>query len=161
MDEIVEFLNICHDGAIVRHQFEPGTLTLDIEIEYLTERLPGAPEFLRFRIFDVSDPRFETWPRQEHAPRRILTDPDDIFAFEPDVLDARRDGDLIKVALHVGPTIADHSGGNLSFRAAGIEVYIEGRERIGVEELGSVCREYWEEWSTSAGGDGAEPQPET
>jgi hypothetical protein len=146
-EAVAQVFSIFHDGSVVGCQRIGDDLNLDIEIEYLAQRV--APEYGGFSvsILGARDFSFTTWPKHAEQPAAIFSDPMEIFGSEPEILSSKIKDGFIEIALNESSRNVDYSGGILRFKADGIRVLDEGGYECGVETLGKICQEYWDEWA--------------
>jgi hypothetical protein len=87
-ETIRAIFSILHDGSISAWSGDPYAMTLTIECRYLAARI--APSFDRFyvELLKVDTLFFTTWPHPVDAAAQVLTEPDDIFTSELEILNA-------------------------------------------------------------------------
>ena len=96
-ENIREIFSIFHDGGIVNCQIENDTLMMDVEIQYLAERI--NPSFRKFSITlaEVGSIRFLTWPNDLHSEPALMTDVKTIFKSDLEILEGNIKGREIQV----------------------------------------------------------------
>jgi hypothetical protein len=137
MDFFPAIWNVLHDGSIIAVRGTvPGTIQLDVSIDYLRERFPDAGKTIQvtltgctrfaYRDFDESD---------------FTTDFSAITVFEPEVLSGE---------LRDGLCVLDCAGGVLEVRAASGSLVLDSGRAITLQELIDVSDAYWTELSERA-----------
>jgi hypothetical protein len=137
MDFYPAIWNVLHDGDIIAVRGAvPGTVQLDVAIDYLRERFTDPGETIqvtltgctRFAYRDFDDGQF-------------TTDFSTIAAFEPEVLSAE---------LRDGLCVLDCVSGVLEVMAADGSLALDSGRAITLQELIDVSHAYWTEWSERA-----------
>jgi|SRR5581483_6118355 len=141
-----EIFSIFHDGVIVSHRINGDDLELEIDIQYLAERI--NPNFTKFflKIHKANNFKFEAWWKDEKADHSVLSDLGIILGKEPDILSGEIKDGVIEVALNQASAECDYCGGTLSFQADSASVLDQGHKEYALIELGQICKEYWDEW---------------
>lgn len=100
MDFYPAIWNVLHDGGIIAiHGAVPGTIRLDVSIEYLRERFTDPGEIIQVTLTDC------TWfAYRDYEAQDFCTDLPAIAASEPEILSAEMCGDISKVCC-VGGTL--------------------------------------------------------
>jgi hypothetical protein len=145
---ICNVFSIFHDGGIVHCHEENGSLLLEIEIQYLAERI--SPAFRKFVVLleHVKDVCFSTWPSDLKSEPEVLKDITSIFHPELEILEGNlREGKIQVVCNQHSPEF-DYCGGELYFSAASAEVIDEGGKSYSLDELDALCKGYWDEWES-------------
>lgn len=139
--------SLFHDGSIVSWATDGDELQLEVEIKYLAERID--PKFRKFdvRLFGVSDIQFSTWPNDLATKPEVLTEPTAIFAGDLEVLEGNLQAGMIEVVCNQHSQNIAYSGGELRFGCVYATVTDEAGKAYSIEELGNLCKGYWEEWS--------------
>jgi len=146
-ENVRDIFSIFHDGTIRSCTLNEGDLTLDIEIEYLAARV--KPEFRKFevRLFGVSNVRFSTWPSDLKSDPVVITDTQQIFAADLEILEGNLKEDEIEVVCNQHSLEFAYCGGELRFRCLCAGVMDEGGRDYSIEELSALCEGYWDDWS--------------
>lgn len=144
--EIQQALSVFHDGSIVAHSLAENVLLLTIEIEYLASTLnPGFSTF-EVELTGVRDIEFETWPRDPHSPAKILSDVEEVFGAQLEILDAEFTDGKLKLNCNAERTDLDYSGGRLAMRCDAVTVTDEAGTSYPSDELERLSEAYWENW---------------
>lgn len=137
MDFYPAIWNGLHDGNIIAVQGAvPGTVRLDVAIDYLRERFPDSGETIQVRLTGCTRFAYRDFNDVE-----FTTDFPAIAAFEPQVLSAELRGGLC---------VLDCSGGVLEVMAADGSLALDSGRAITLQELIDVADAYWTEWSERA-----------
>jgi hypothetical protein len=147
---IRDIFSIFHDGEIVCASLDNGNLVMDVEIQYLAERInPSYKKFI-VRLENIRDMRFKTWPRDLKSEPALITDVSAIFKPELDILEGNvKDGLFKVVCIQTSPDF-DYIGGELYFQAESAQVTDEGGRHYSIDELYSLCKGYWDELSNKS-----------
>jgi len=142
-----DVFSIFHDGGIVRCHEENGSLLLEVEIQYLAERI--YPAFQKFAVLleDVKDVYFSTWPSDLKSAPVVLKDIASIFKPELEILESNVKEGQIQVVCNQHSHEFDYCGGELYLSAASVEVTDEGGKSYSLDELDALCKGYWDEWA--------------
>ena len=137
MDFYPAIRNVLHDASIIAVQGAvPGTIRLDVSIDYVRERFPDPGEIIQVTLTGCT--RFAY---RDFYDDRFTTDFSAIAAFEPEVLSAE---------LRDGLCVLDCAGGVLEVVAAGGSLALDSGRAITLQELMDVAHAYWREWSERA-----------
>jgi hypothetical protein len=148
LENVRDIFSIFHDGSISSCALDGDDLTLDVEIQYLAERV--KPEFRKFkvRLFGASNVRFSTWPSDLKSDPVVLTDVPDIFDADLEILEGSLSEEEIKVVCNQHSSDLPYCGGELRFHCLRAEVADEGGKGYSIEELSELCKGYWDDWSS-------------
>ena len=85
-DEISSVFSLFHDGVVSGFHWENDTLELEVEIEYLAQRVdPSYPAF-KMTLQGFREATFNTWPNKEGAAPAILREPAEFLSAQPEIL---------------------------------------------------------------------------
>ncbi|QUY43518.1 hypothetical protein [Acaryochloris marina] len=148
-ENISNVFSIFHDGDIVNGHQKNSSLLIEVEIQYLAERI--NPPFRKFmlRLDNVRNLHFSTWPSDWKSEPKVLRDAKTIFKSELGILEGNYEEDQIKVACDQHLPEFDYCGGELHFSATSVEVTDEAGKGYSIEELGALCKDYWDEWANN------------
>jgi hypothetical protein len=137
MDFYPTIWNVIHDGSIIAVRGTvPGTVQLDISIDYLRERFPDAGKTIQITLTGCTRFAYRDFEESE-----FTTDFPAIAAFEPEVLSGE---------LRDGLCVLDCAGGVLEVRATDGSLALDSGRAITLQELIDVADAYWTEWSERA-----------
>jgi len=147
-EDIRDIFSIFHDGGIAAASIQANTLVLDIEIQYLAERV--KPEYKGFKIYlyGFSDVEFSTWPSDLKSAPEKIRDIQSIFSPELEVLEANLKENSIEVVCNQHSSAYDYCGGELSFQVDSAAVQDESGKFYTIDELDILCKDYWDEWAS-------------
>ena len=151
-DKIHEVFSVFHDGIITNVKIDRATLSFDVKILYLAQRI--NTEFQKFYISltDYKGLRFTTWPVINEAEVQEMLDPDEIFKPELEILSGELKDGQVQVMCNQPSPEFDYCGGELSFSAELMTVMDEIGKNYSLKELCALSRGYWEDWSKKTGG---------
>jgi hypothetical protein len=129
--------NVLHDGVIVAVDGNvPGTLCLDVSIDYLRKRFAEAGESIQILLTGCT--RFAY---REFEAATFSTELSTITAMEPEVLNASMKDGVCEI---------ECASGVLEVVAAGGSARLDSGRPIPLQELIEVAESYWTEWSERA-----------
>ncbi len=144
-ERLALLFSIFHDGDIVNVELNSKQLRFEVEILYLAKRI--NPEFTKFFVTleNVNNLTFSTW---SNIPGRdeILDSVEAIFEPVLEILSAEVKDNFIEVACSQSSNKYAYCGGNLRFIADTATITDESGKSYSVNELDSICSEYWEAW---------------
>ena len=148
LEHINTMLSIFHDGEIVRATETDSGLELDVHIQYLAERI--KPEFKLFNVVleGIESLKFTTWPDDKDAEPDVITEIEAIFTEELEILSGEIEGGLIKLACNQPLPGLGYCGGSLYLNANTAIVKDEAGKEYSIEELCTLSKGYWDEWSS-------------
>lgn len=146
-ENVSDVFSIFHDGGIIECHYENGSLLMEVEIQYLAERINPAFRRFMFRLFDVKNLHFSTWPSDLKSEPKVFREVATIFKTELEILEASFEEDQIKVVCNQHSPEFDYCGGELYLSATSAEVTDEAGKSYTIEELDTLCRGYWNEWA--------------
>ena len=134
---------LLHDGTISHCSSDGSDLVLEVEIQYLAVRVD--PFYLR--LVNVRHLRFTTWPNAISSGPVVLSQMTQIFQPELQILEGNLQDGAIQVVCNQRSSAFDYSGGELFFMADGAQLTDESGQDYSMATLGSLCKEYWDEWA--------------
>ena len=146
-NNIKDIFSIFHDGCIINCHLEENALVMEVEIEYLAERI--NPHFRKFtvRLAEIQKLRFSTWLNDLESEPLVLTKFDSIFKPELEIAQGNVvEGQIQIICLQSDPEF-EYCGGELYFTAVSAEVFDEAGKFYSVGELVTLANAYWKEWS--------------
>ena len=144
--DIAAMFSVMHDGGIAAWSGDFAGLRLRVEIEYLARRISSAFRYFEIELVHVRDLRFSTWPNDEAAPPRVVSDPDRIFHAELEILSAEVHGTGVRVICNQPSPNLDYCGGEMDFTVDCAVVRDEHQNVWSVSELSALADAYWSEW---------------
>ncbi|MCB0063205.1 MAG: hypothetical protein KDE19_13875 [Caldilineaceae bacterium] len=145
---ICNLFSFFHDGVVAYVVHEGSDLLLEIEIQYLAERIESSYKKFLVRLSQIQDILFKTWPNDPKSDPKVLRSIEIIFKPELEILASNSQEGQIQVTCNQSSPEFDYCGGELYFQAAYAEVADEAGRYYSIDELGSLCKSYWDEWST-------------
>ena len=125
--------NNLHDGSIVAFEgICPGEMSLKVEIEYLCEVISKGSAFLWVRLHGCSELSFVPY-----GSSNPITEPADLSAIEPEVLNATDEDDHVTVCCQSGLL-------RLSYDAASLE--LDDGTLLTSSALVDAGERYWSDW---------------
>jgi hypothetical protein len=129
--------NVLHDGVIVAVDGTiPGTIRLDVSIDYLRKRFSESGEFIRIVLLGCT--RF-TFRESDNS--ASITELPRIAEMAPEILSA---------TFTDGACEIECAGGVLEVIAAEGSVQLDNGRAVALQELIDVADAYWNEWSERA-----------
>ena len=125
--------NVLHDGSIdALSGTVPGTLQIDVSIEYLRERFADPGTIIRLTLKECSHFAFIGFDTTV-----AITCLSTLAALEPEILSATMNGDICEIICVEGILrIAANSG----------SIELDNGRPITLDELVSEAEKYWREW---------------
>jgi hypothetical protein len=144
-ENIRDIFSIFHDGDITSFRHKEGTITLEVEISYLAQRV--NPTFSKFfvSLHGAKNIRFEPWLVDTESDPII--DPSCIFEPHLEILEAELENEYIQVVCNQHSQEFDYFGGELYLQVTSAEVTDEAGKSYSIEELDALCKGYWDEWA--------------
>ncbi|MEW6027054.1 MAG: hypothetical protein AB1599_07165 [Planctomycetota bacterium] len=126
--------NVLHDGEIVAISGSvPGTVALDIDINYLRRRFHDPGKIIKLTIIGCTH-----FAYRDFDDSKFITNLSAIEAFKPVIMGAVMRGEICAVDCLKGPLEVTATDGSLS---------LDNGRPVSLEELISVADAYWKEWS--------------
>jgi hypothetical protein len=144
-ENIRKIFSIFHDGSIVGMSENNSGIELTVEIIYLANRVKSSYESFSMFLHDAKQVSFDTWPSNNEVESFEIIDIYEIFKPELEILSAELEGNICKVACNQSSKEFEFCGGTLKFMCNKASVKDSGGKEYGIEELGEICSEYWEE----------------
>lgn len=137
MDFFPAIWNVLHDGSIISIRGAvPGTVQLDVSIEYLRERFADPGKFVQVTLKGCT--RFAY---RDFDEGQFTTDFSAIAAFQPEILSAEVRDRLC---------VVDCVSGVLEVVAVDGSLALDGGRVLTLQELVDVSHAYWTEWRERA-----------
>lgn len=142
-NQLKDLFDILHDGRIEEYQYKNKTLSLKVEITYLTRLLNPGYSFLRVVIHGCDDIYFEPWEDNVDNIQNLK----EIFNRKLVILSCElNEAGLIEITCDYHGEEAHYSGGVLFISAQGFEVFDEVEKEVGIAKLEEICNQYWDDW---------------
>ena len=149
-EDIRDIFSIFHDGVISCAKSKAHGLVLEIEIQYLAERVQSGFSVFTVVLNGFRNAEFTTWPHDaEMAPEKI-TDISRIFEPKLEILESSNKDNGIRVVCNQHSGDYHYCGGELFFVTDTAEVYDESKKLYSIDELDKICKGYWDEWAGKA-----------
>ena len=150
-DKIQKVFSIFHDGIMTNIKIDRATLSFDVKISYLAQRV--TTEFQKFYVSltGCKNLRFTTWPVIDGTEAQEILDPVEIFKPELDILSGELKSGQVQVTCNQPSPKFSYCGGELYFSADFMIVLDEAGKNYTLEELCELSRGYWEDWSKKTG----------
>jgi hypothetical protein len=137
MDFYPTIWNVIHDGRIIAVRGTvPGTVQLDVSIDYLRERFPNPGKIIQVTLTGCTQFAYRDFDDGE-----FTTDFSAIAELGPVVLSGE---------LRDGLCVLDCTGGVLEARATDGSLALDSGRAITLQELMDVAEAYWTEWRARA-----------
>jgi len=146
LEGMAQLFSVLHDGSIERAELEGDTLTLEVAIGYLAQRLSPPSAGFVVTLRGVSALTYSPWADPARAPWEERVGPAAVCAGFDILEGGVRDGTLVVTLLRQGK-ITEDAGGELSFSAEGLTVHDSGGRAYTVAQLAELARGYWDAWS--------------
>ncbi|WP_291116977.1 hypothetical protein [Flavobacterium sp. UBA6135] len=141
--DIRDIFSILHDGRITAWSGDKYSLTLTVDCEYLAERIDKSFDKFFVELTELDELFLLTWPNPFDLPVQTLSELNDIFKAELEILSADiKDGKVI-IACNQHDTDFDYCGGNLIISCKTIKVFDQNRSELTIEEFDTICKSYW------------------
>ncbi len=147
LENILTIFSVFHDGDISRAKKEITILQLDVEIEYLAERINPSFQNFYVTLYGVKDLSFTTWPDVAEAEPEIITDLSAIFTSGLEILSGEIENNSIKVACNQPLPELGYCGGFLKLYVSSAVVKDEAGKEYSIRQLCSLSKGYWDEWA--------------
>lgn len=135
--------DVLHDATVIGISGDcPGTLQLELECDYLRDRIDDPGERFFLKLDNCTHFLYRPWADDSQA----IDNLNSIAARRLWILGAdRSDGFCV---VHCSEHIAKGSGGNLAVAAARVTISVDGGREITQNELEDVAEEYWSGFGT-------------
>lgn len=147
LEDISDIFSIFHDGRICDCVVGGGELRLDVDVQYLAERINP-----KFKIFTVvlqktDNVKFITWQSDLKSEKEEIFDVSKIFSLELEILESNVIDGLVRVVCDQHSPDCEYCGGELLFSSEVAIVTDENNKEYSIDELDVLCQEYWDEWA--------------
>ena len=146
-ENIRDIFSILHDGTISGWTGDRNLLTLKIECQYLAERIDKSFDSFYVDLIQIDNLYLTTWPNPFDLPVLTLTDLNDIFKAELEILSAEIKENLVVVTCNQHDTDFDYCGGKLTINCMAIKISDQNRNELTIDEFDIICKSYWSEMS--------------
>ena len=148
IENIVDIFSILHDGVISSWAGDKNAMTLTVECRYLAESIDKSFDRFYVELSQVSELLFITWPNHVDIQAQTLTEPNDIFKAELELLSAEIKEGKVVIACNQHDSNFDYCGGNLTIICNKIKIFDQNKYELTIDELDKISKKYWNEWST-------------
>ncbi len=143
LKEIRDIFSILHDGTISTWTGEKNLLTLKVDCEYLAERIDKTYNSFYIECGEIEKIGFHPWMNPIDLPQTLLTDIQDIFKAELEILSADIENDFVKVTCNQHDTGFDYCGGALFLKCKTIKIFDQAKQQLTLDEFDKICNDYW------------------
>ena len=146
---IVNIFSILHDGVISSCSGDKNAMTLTVDCRYLAESIDKSFDKFYVELTHVDELLLTTWPNPVDMQVKTLTEPNDIFKAELELLSADiKDGKAV-IACNQHDTNFDYCGGSLTIICKKIKIFDQNKNELTIDDLDKISKKYWNEWSTN------------
>lgn len=143
LDNIRDIFLILHDGMTSTWTGDKSLLTLKVDCKYLAERIDESYDSFFIVCGQIKKIELHPWMNPIDLPQIMLTDIEDIFKAELEILSADIENDYVKITCNQDNTDYDYCGGTLLLNCKTIKVLDQEKRQLTIEVLGQICRDYW------------------
>lgn len=143
LQNIEDVFAILHDGFIVAFEGTFLNLVLDIQCQYLAERINPNFENFFVELIDIKTLEFEIWPNPISLPKIVMREPEEIFTAELEILSASIIDGCVQVTCNQHDLSYDYCGGNLLVNCNAIKMYDQDKNELTIDFMDKVCNDYW------------------
>ena len=144
---ISDIFNIFHDGSIRNYEYVDSDLILQIEIQYLAERIHKKYTTFSLRLIELEMVVLEPWYDDHDKKEPHVKKIQEIFSPELEILSSEVADNVISISCSQSQPGYGYCGGFLKLRVAKATVQDEVGEYLSLEQLGNISSSYWKEWS--------------
>lgn len=147
LDDISTIFSILHDGGISAWTGDKDLLTLEIDCEYLAERIDKSYNNFYIKFGQIEKIELHPWMNSIELSQTVLTDIEDIFKGDLEILSADIENGFVNVYCNQHDTDFDYRGGSLLLNCKTINIFDQGKRQLTIDELTEVCKGYWDSFS--------------
>lgn len=145
-EDIRDIFSILHDGTISAWEGNKDFLILTIDCEYLAERINKSFDKFYLELSKIDMLQLDPWVNPLDIPQYIMTNPENIFQTEFEILSADIKEDAVIITCNQHNTDYNYCGGNLTISCVDIKVYDQDKNLLTIDTLGKICDSYWNEF---------------
>jgi len=145
LENLKNMFSIFHDGCILNYEVREGNLVLEVEIQYLAQRISNKFKCFQISLENVEDLSFSPW-YDDPSDKRAITTVEKIFTPELEILSAETEGKYLKIACNQPLPNLGYCGGDLYLKTSSALITDEANKSYSISELTTLCSEYWKEW---------------
>jgi len=150
LDEIRDVFSIFHDGTISAYYGDMNLLRIQIDCEYLAERV--APSYKNFyvELEYIKKLEFIPWMNPIELSQIFLKEVKEIFQAGLVILSAEIENEHVKIYCNQHNTTFNYCGGNLLINCKSIKAFDQKNNQITIEKLTNICNGYWDDFGKRA-----------
>ena len=122
--QIADLFSFLHDGQIVRATTEGDRLLLEVQIQYLAERVDPRYRSFAVQLDSVTDLEFSTWPNDPNGEAAVMTDAVTIFGPCLDILRGSAVDGKVLVTVNQPSPAYDYCGGEIRARIGSMKTRV-------------------------------------
>ncbi|AHM59127.1 hypothetical protein D770_08910 [Flammeovirgaceae bacterium 311] len=146
LGDIAEVFSLFHDGSIVGWTGDNDILTLKIDCLYLAERLNADYEYFNLILYKIYRLEFDPWTDPSENNKHFKNSLGEIFEAELEILYADVKDSSVEISFNQADPKYNYCGGNLYLACEAIKIFDQEMNEIKIDELKSICNNYWEDW---------------
>ena len=143
LDDIRDIFSILHDATTSSWTGDKNLLILKINCEYLAERIDKSFKNFYVECKAIDKLEFHPWMNPISLPQILLTDINDIFKAELEILSADIENDFVKIICNQHNLDFDYCGGTLLLNCKTIKIFDQARRQLTITEFSKICDDYW------------------
>src|SRR4051794_18687214 len=147
LDDIKDIFSILHDGTTSTWTGNKNLLTLKIDCEYLAERIDKSYDSFYIECGQIDKIEFHPWMNPITLPQRLLTETEEIFKAELEILSAEIEEDYVKITCSQHNTDFDYFGGTLLLNCKTIKIFDQEKRQLTIDQFYKICKGYWDDFS--------------
>ena len=142
-NNIRDIFSVLHDGAISSWEGDKSFLTLTVDCQYLSELIDKSFDRFYVELLKVDKLFLETWPNPFDLPVQTLTELNDIFKADLELLSAEIKDGKVEIACNQHDIDFDYCGGTLTISCETIKIYDQDKNELTVEQINILSNKYW------------------
>jgi hypothetical protein len=147
LEDIRDIFSILHDGTISTWTGDKNLLILKVRCEYLAERIDKSYKSFYIECRQIEKLEFHPWMNPAELPQTLLTDIEDIFKADLEILSADLENEFVKITCNQHLTKIDYCGGTILLNCKTIAIFDQAKRQLSIDDLDKICKGYWDNFS--------------
>ena len=135
LSEVRDIFAMLHDGEVAKCTGDRGRLTLEVNCEYLAERINKSFTSFFVECTNIDKLEFHPWMNPSTLPQRIDTEIKAIFNKGLEILAAGIEDDFVKITCNQHNHHFDFCGGSLFLSCQSITIFDQDMNALTITEL--------------------------
>ncbi len=146
LENIRDVFSIFHDGTISNWDGNKELLKLEIDCEYLAEKIDKSYKSFFIELENIEKLELNPWMNPINLPQKIFSEIEEVFQTSLEILSTEIENEIVKITCNQDNLDFEYCGGTLLLSCKNIKVFDQNLNELTIDEINKICEEYWNEF---------------